>query len=51
VPIVENRRLARALYELNLQQPVPEADYAEVARVLVWVQLARRGAGAGGAAA
>jgi flagellar biosynthesis protein FlhB len=42
VTIVEHRRLARALYELELHDAVPEAHYAEVARILVWVQEARK---------
>lgn len=50
VTIVENRRLARALWRLDLHDTVPEAHFAEVARILVWVQQARRGATAGGAA-
>ena len=41
VTIVENRRLARALHALALHDAVPEAHYAEVARILVWVQEAR----------
>ena len=43
VTIVENRRLARALYELELHDAVPEAHYAEIARILVWVQEAKKG--------
>jgi flagellar biosynthetic protein FlhB len=43
VTIVENRRLARALYALDLHDPVPEEHYAEVARILVWIQEARKG--------
>lgn len=42
VTIVENRRLARALHELELHETVPEEHYAEVARILVWVQEARK---------
>jgi flagellar biosynthesis protein FlhB len=42
VTIVENRRLARALYDVNLEGTVPEAHYAEVARILVWIQAARK---------
>jgi flagellar biosynthesis protein FlhB len=42
VTIVENRRLARALYEVNIEATVPEAHYAEVARILVWIQAARK---------
>lgn len=43
VTIVENRRLARALYELELHDSIPEAHYAEVARILLWIQQARKG--------
>lgn len=50
VTIVENRRLARALYALDLHDAVPEAHYAEVARILVWVQEARNRKPAAGAA-
>lgn len=52
VTIVENRRLARALHELELHDAVPEAHYAEIARILVWVQEAKKGrpAPAGGRA-
>lgn len=52
VTIVENRRLARALHALELHDTVPEEHYAEVARLLVWVQAARQGktAPAGGLA-
>jgi flagellar biosynthetic protein FlhB len=50
VTIVENRRLAHELYAVDLDRPVPEASYAEVARILVWIQQARRRA-AGPAAA
>jgi flagellar biosynthesis protein FlhB len=42
VTIVENRRLARALYEVSLEATVPETHYAEVARILVWIQAARK---------
>jgi flagellar biosynthesis protein FlhB len=52
VTIVENRRLARQLFTLGLDRPVPEAHYAEVARILVWIQDARKrgpaAAGVGG---
>jgi flagellar biosynthesis protein FlhB len=52
VTIVENRRLARALHELEVHDTVPEAHYAEVARILVWIQASRnaRSAPAPGAA-
>ena len=42
VAIVENRALARALYEEPLDAAVPEAWYPQVARIMVWVQEARR---------
>jgi flagellar biosynthetic protein FlhB len=43
VPIVENRRLARALFAVPGTDPfVPEAEFHEVARVLRWVYAARR---------
>ena len=42
VMIVENRPLARALYKQQLNASVPEAHYADVARILIWVQEARR---------
>jgi flagellar biosynthesis protein FlhB len=42
VTIVENRLLARQLHELDIDQAVPESCYAEVARILVWIQEARR---------
>jgi flagellar biosynthetic protein FlhB len=50
VTILENRRLARALHEVALHGAVPEAHYPEVARILVWVQEARKRAGQQGAA-
>lgn len=50
IPVVPNPPLARALFhELDVEQPVPPARYAEVARILVWVfamRAARRGAAA-----
>ena len=46
VTVVENRRLARALYALELHDAVPEEHYAEVARILVWIQDAKKGAAA-----
>jgi flagellar biosynthetic protein FlhB len=42
VTIVENRRLARALFALELHDSVPEMHYAEVARLLLWIQEARK---------
>jgi flagellar biosynthetic protein FlhB len=42
VTIVENRRLARALHDVDLNHAIPEKHYAEVARILVWVQQARK---------
>jgi flagellar biosynthetic protein FlhB len=42
IPIVENRRLARALFrEVDFDAFVPEQWYPEVARILVWVYLQR----------
>ena len=46
VTIVENRRLAQALHKLDIHDAVPEAHYAEVARILIWVQEARKSRGA-----
>lgn len=43
VTIVENRRLAQALHRLDIHDAVPEQHYAEVARILIWVQQARHG--------
>ena len=42
VMIVENRPLARALYRQELDSFVPPTHYAAVARILIWVQEARR---------
>lgn len=43
IPIVQNRPLARALYqELAVEQSVPPAHYKQVARILVWVFAMRR---------
>lgn len=41
VTIVENRPLARALHRLHINASVPEAHYADVARILIWVQETR----------
>jgi flagellar biosynthetic protein FlhB len=42
VPVVENRRLARRLFlEAQLDGPIPQAAFAEAARVLAWVYAAR----------
>lgn len=50
IPVVANPPLARALFhELEVEQHVPPALYAEVARILVWVfalRAARRGSAA-----
>jgi len=49
VPVVENRTLARSLYRtVDLDHPVPESLYAQVARVLTWVYAARAARPAGG---
>jgi flagellar biosynthetic protein FlhB len=43
VPVVENRALARSLYrEVDIDRPIPESLYAQVARVLTWVYAMRR---------
>ena len=42
VTIVENRSLARALHDCKLHETVPEDRFAEVARILVWIQDARK---------
>jgi type III secretion protein U len=39
VPIVSNPPLARALYKVPLDEPVPEALFEAVAAVLRWVQI------------
>ena len=42
VPIVENRPLARQLFlHGELEAPIPEAAYAEAARVLAWAYALR----------
>jgi flagellar biosynthetic protein FlhB len=42
IPIVENRSLARSLYRnVDLDRPIPETLYAQVARILTWVYAAR----------
>jgi flagellar biosynthetic protein FlhB len=42
VPIVENRALARALFlGAELDAPIPQAAFAEVARLLAWVYALR----------
>jgi flagellar biosynthetic protein FlhB len=43
IPVVQNRTLARKLYrELDFDQHVPSAMYAEVARIIVWVFAMRK---------
>jgi flagellar biosynthetic protein FlhB len=42
VLIVENRPLARALYRQQRDSSVPEQHYAQVARILLWVQEVRQ---------
>jgi flagellar biosynthetic protein FlhB len=43
VPIVQNPVLARALFEeVALEAYVPEKWYPQVAKILVWLQAARR---------
>lgn len=41
IPIVENKTLARALFRSKLESAVPQASYADVARILVWVYAQR----------
>ncbi len=42
VPVVENRGLARSLYRtVDLDRPIPESLYPQVARILTWVYAAR----------
>lgn len=42
VPVVENRRLARRLFlESQIDGPIPQAAFAEAARVLAWVYALR----------
>lgn len=42
VPVVENRKLARALFrQVDFDGPVPEQLYPDVARLLVWVYAMR----------
>lgn len=43
VPIVENRPLARLLFRsAELERPIPEGLYRDVARVLAWIYAARQ---------
>lgn len=48
VPVVQNRRLARALFRgSGIDQPIAPDSYADVARVLIWLRaMARPTAGA-----
>lgn len=42
VPIVENRKLARALFHrVRFDAPIPERYFADVAKILVWVYSLR----------
>jgi flagellar biosynthesis protein FlhB len=51
IPIVQNRKLARALYkEVDPEGYVPERLYGEIARLMVWVYALRNGRRQGGAA-
>lgn len=46
IPIVRNTRVARRIFcDAEVNSPVPQAVYAEVARIIVWV-FAMRGRGA-----
>lgn len=42
ITIVENRRLARQLFRVDLEREVPQDCYADVARILIWIQEARK---------
>jgi flagellar biosynthetic protein FlhB len=43
IPIVQNRGLARALFRgAALEQQIPAACYADVARILIWLRLRER---------
>ncbi len=47
IPVVQNRRLARALYaEAALEHEIPTHHYAQVARLMVWLMALRNGAAA-----
>jgi flagellar biosynthetic protein FlhB len=42
IPVVENKKLARALFtQVDFDGPVPEKLYPDVARLLVWVYAMR----------
>jgi flagellar biosynthetic protein FlhB len=48
IAVVEHRALAHTLYrETGLGATVPEETYADLARILVWVELRREGRAAG----
>ncbi|HEY4082265.1 MAG TPA: EscU/YscU/HrcU family type III secretion system export apparatus switch protein [Burkholderiaceae bacterium] len=48
IPVIQNHRLARALYaEVAPDSPVPEHHYAAVARLIVWVLAMREACKAG----
>ncbi len=52
IPVVQNPPLARELYKtVDLQQHVPAAQYAQVARILVWVFAMRKPTAPAGAPA
>jgi flagellar biosynthetic protein FlhB len=43
VPVIENRKLARALFrETGIHSPIPQAFYPAVARLLLWVYAQRQ---------
>ncbi|OOG44453.1 flagellar biosynthesis protein FlhB [Polaromonas sp. A23] len=43
IPIVENRKLARALFrDSGIEQPLKEKYFSEVARILVWAETLRK---------
>jgi len=42
IPVVENKKLARALFtQVDFDGPVPEPLYPDVARLLVWIYAMR----------
>ena len=43
IPVVQNRTVARAIYfGMDIDQDVPPALYADVARIMVWILAMRR---------
>jgi flagellar biosynthetic protein FlhB len=45
IPVIENRALARKLFDgVALEQPIPEALFPQIARILVWAYAWRNDA-------